>query len=193
MAKAPVNASPRQAQWFASVRAGLEAETGRSLEEWVALVQRDCPETAHKKRLAWLKDVHGLGVNRGGVVLEAAFPTVGWDDPDALAAALWKSEPERKILAALDAAVSEWPGLVRTQRKGYTAYSKEFQFAALAPRKPAGVRLGLALPPNPKIGTLPRRKSESWSERLTATLELNVLTDVTAEVVGLLRAAYERS
>ena len=62
----------RQKKWFASVRASLAASTGRTVEDWVA-VARACPETAHRKRLAWLKSEHGLGVNYGSFVLSQAF------------------------------------------------------------------------------------------------------------------------
>jgi hypothetical protein len=67
----PVNLTERQRQWFASVRATLESSTGRSLQDW-AEVARRCPETAHRKRLAWMKQTHGLGQNYASVVLNAA-------------------------------------------------------------------------------------------------------------------------
>src|SRR5579883_3524324 len=40
----------------------LEQKTGRSAEEWVALVQQNAPP-AKKDRVAWLKKEHGLGLN----------------------------------------------------------------------------------------------------------------------------------
>jgi hypothetical protein len=51
------NLTDRQQKWFATIRAGLERDTGKSMDEWVAIA-RGCPETAHRARLKWLKDHH---------------------------------------------------------------------------------------------------------------------------------------
>ena len=53
----------RQQKWFASVRAGLQRETGKTIEEWVAIA-RTCPAVSPRARQAWLKANHGLGINR---------------------------------------------------------------------------------------------------------------------------------
>ena len=47
--KAPSGLTPRQEKWFASVRASLERDTGKSLAEWVAIA-RKCPETKSRAR-----------------------------------------------------------------------------------------------------------------------------------------------
>jgi len=78
----------RQRKWFASVQASLERDTGKTLDEWVAIAQA-CPETAPRKRSDWLREHYGLGQNRAAHVLSAAFPSPGWDDANALKAALW--------------------------------------------------------------------------------------------------------
>jgi len=59
----PTGLSPRQQKWFASVKASLERDTGKTLEEWIAIA-RTCPETKPRARAQWLKDNHGLGQNR---------------------------------------------------------------------------------------------------------------------------------
>lgn len=45
-----------------SVIAGMKEKTGRSLEEWVRLVEKDGPG-GEKERAAWLKREHNLGTN----------------------------------------------------------------------------------------------------------------------------------
>ena len=40
----------------------LSQKTGRSLDEWLRLVEEQGPPTA-KERTAWLKAEHGLGTN----------------------------------------------------------------------------------------------------------------------------------
>ena len=183
----------RQRRWFASVQASLERDTGRTLEQWVEIA-RACPETTPRARSEWLRRVHGLGVNRAAHVLGVAFPSgqAGWDDPDALRAALWKDGGSVAILAALEAAAARVGGVVVGQRKTYTAFSRSVQFAAARPLKGGAALLGLKLPPeaSPRL-TAPKRR-ESWSERLTATVELQTPGEVDAEIERLFAAAAER-
>jgi hypothetical protein len=74
MAKAALETlTEQQKKWFASVREGLQRETGKSLAAWVAIA-KTCPETAHRARLRWFKETHGLLQNRASYVLGEAFP-----------------------------------------------------------------------------------------------------------------------
>src|SRR6266550_88266 len=63
--------------------ATLKDKTGRSLEEWLALVKRSGLRT-EKERREWLKKEHGLGTNSAGWIAERAEgkATVD-DDPEA--------------------------------------------------------------------------------------------------------------
>ncbi len=42
------------------MRRTLAEKTGRSLDDWVALLARDGP-AGHRDGVAWLKETHGLG------------------------------------------------------------------------------------------------------------------------------------
>ena len=179
----------RQQRWFATVRANLQAKTGRSLDEWVAIA-RACPHDRPRARVEWLRTVHGLGVNHASLVLSEAFPSgAGWDEPDALRAALWADPASRAILEAVEAVAGVVEGLVVGQRKTYTAFSRDVQFAAMRPLKGARALLGLKLAPDasPRLSA-PRRK-ERWSERLTATVELDRPEAVDGEIARLFGAA----
>ncbi|KRA74070.1 hypothetical protein ASD89_11575 [Caulobacter sp. Root656] len=183
----------RQKKWFASVREGLERETGKSLEDWIAIA-KICPEAKPRARLSWFKAHHGLGQNRASYVLSVAFPSERptWDNPDEARAVLWTDPASLAILQAVEAAIVDFDGLVVGQRKTYSAWSREFQFAAAKPVKGGTAVLGLAVPPD----TSPRLlepKNESWSERLKAKLPLKSPADVDGEVRALLKAAFERS
>jgi hypothetical protein len=182
----------QQRKWFASLRANLERETGKSLDAWVAIA-RSCPETARRKQLAWLKERHGLGQNRAAYVLSEAFPSsITWDNPDALRAALWTDPAAVVVLQAVEQAVGALPDVVTGQRKGYTAFSRKSQFAAVRPLKSGGAMLGLALEPGADPRLEPPR-NESWSERLTARLPLPAASAVDAALEALLKQAWERS
>ena len=51
--------------------AGLPQKTGRSLDDWIELVQDEGPRT-EKERRAWLKAEHGLGTNAAWWIAERA-------------------------------------------------------------------------------------------------------------------------
>jgi len=192
MSDKPSSMTARQEKWFASILESMERETGNTLDEWVAIA-RTCPETKPGARKAWFKATHGIGTNRASVILGKAFPeTAHWAEPDNLRDTLWVDSEARAVLEAIEAAVAALPGLVSAQRKGFTAFSREFQFAALRPVKGGAVRLGLAVEPSADPRLIPP-KNEGWSERLKSVLVLASPVDVDAGVKGLLRDAWERS
>jgi hypothetical protein len=192
MSDKPSTMTARQEKWFASILESMERETGKTLDEWVAIA-RTCPETKPGARKAWFKAHHGIGTNRASVILGRAFPDAAvWAEPDNVRNKLWADPGARAILDAVEAAVADFPGLVAAQRKGFTAFSREFQFAALRPVKGGGVRLGLAVEP-PADPRLQPPKNEGWSERLKSVLVLASATEVDAGVAALLRRAWGRS
>ncbi|HYG26669.1 MAG TPA: DUF4287 domain-containing protein, partial [Caulobacteraceae bacterium] len=161
----------RQKQWMASLREGLERDTGRTLDEWVAIA-RTCPETRMMPRLQWFKREHGLGQNRAIHVLNQAFgSSYGWDRPDELIEALWKDPASRAVFETVNAEVGKLDGVVLGARKGYTAWSRTFQFAAVRPLRGGKARLGLAVEPSADPRLEPYKR-EGWSERLKGALTL---------------------
>jgi hypothetical protein len=184
--------SPRQQKWFASVRGGLERETGKTLAEWVAIA-RTCPESGHRARLKWLKDSHGLLQNRASYVLGEAFPSpMGWSEPAALITALWVDPTSRASFKAVDERARALPGAIQTARKGYTAWTREFQFAALRPIKGGGAMLGLAVATSADP-SLEAPRNESWSERLKSRLHIASPQSISPRIDILLRKAWEKS
>lgn len=183
----------QQERWMASVREGLERDTGRSLDDWAAIA-RTCPEQGQRAQLRWFKEVHGLQQNRAMMVLQHATGKAGTpaDEAEALAAALWADPACLTVLRALEARLQALPEVVRGQRKAYTAFSRRFQFAALRPLKGGGARLGLALAPETSPRLEPPRR-EPWSERLTAAISLSGPADIDAEVEGWLSRAWAAS
>ncbi len=183
------NLTERQSKWFVTIREGLERETGKSLADWVAIA-RACPETKHRAQLKWFKENHGLLQNRASIVLGEAFEHGKmWDEPEALVDTLWSDPASRAIFDAVREAAMALPGAVGTARKGYTAWSRKVQFAALRPRKGGGAILGLAVPPE---DGLEPAKTEGWSERLMAKIVLESPT-LSATLKALLAKAADRS
>ncbi len=163
MPEAPAGLTERQIKWFNSVKANLQAKTGKSIEEWVVLA-KTCPHDKPRAREKWLKENYGLGVNHAAYVLYEAFPSKdpSWDDPDALRALLWKDPASTAVLEAVEKAVADLPELVVGQRKAFTAFSRQFQFASIKPLKGGGAALGLAVSPDasPRL-MVPKRAGRS--------------------------------
>jgi hypothetical protein len=185
--------TPRQEKWFATVQANLERDTGRGLDEWVAIA-RTCPETSPRARQAWLKAHHGLMQNRASYVLSEAFGSeMPWDDPDELIDALWDDPASRAIFEAVREKATAFGEVVIGPRKGFTAFSRNFQFAAAKPVKGGTAILGLAVAPGVDEALVPRRRSEPLNERLLAIAPLGSVDEVDGRIEGLLRQAWERS
>lgn len=183
----------RQAKWFATVKANFETQTGRSLEAWLDIM-KTCPETAPRSRRAWLKAEHGVGQNHAAQILDAFEPAggPGWEEPAALRAALWKDAGSLAILEAVEVIASGADDVISAQRKGYTAFSRAVQFAAMRPLKGGRALLGLKLEPEASARLQPSVKKESWSERLSAVVELDDATAADDEIARLFAAAAER-
>lgn len=180
----------RQAKWFATVKANFESRTDRSLEAWVEIM-KTCPETAPKARQSWLKSEYGLGQNHASHILDACSPAgePGWDEPAEPRAALWKDAGSLAILEAVEAVAGGVEGVMSGQRKGYTSFSRAVQFAAIRPLKSGRALLGLKLEPGTSARLSPAVPKESWSERLSAVVELDDAAAVDGEIARLFAAA----
>ena len=183
----------RQQKWFATVKANFEAQTGRSLEAWVEIM-KTCPETTPKARQAWLKAEHGVGQNHASHILDAFNPAggPGWDEPAELRAALWKDARSLAILEAVERVAASVDEVISGQRKGYTSFSRKVQFAAVRPLKGGRALLGLKLEPEASDRLSASVKKESWSERLSAVVELDDASGVDGEVARWFGLAAER-
>ncbi|WP_438846398.1 DUF4287 domain-containing protein, partial [Asticcacaulis taihuensis] len=136
-----INLTPKQEAYFKALTVSLEHDTGKSLASWIDLVRDECPETTRQGRAAWLKAHHGPSQTRIRQILnEFLPPDAGWTNPEALRTALWKTPASVALLTAFESLITHLPDVVPTQRKGYSAFSRDYQFAALKPIK-GGVRI----------------------------------------------------
>ena len=183
----------RQKKWFATVEANFEAQTGRPLAVWVDILKKGCPETRPKAQAAWLKASYGIGANHAAHILNAARPAdqMSWDDAEALRAALWAEPRSLAILEALERRIAGLEGVISGQRKGYTSFSRAVQFAAIRPLKGGKALLGLKLDPSVSERLSAPVRTESWSERLIAVVELDGPGAVTDEIGRLFAQAAD--
>jgi hypothetical protein len=183
----------RQKKWFATVEANFEKQTGRPLAVWVDILKTGCPETRPKAQAAWLKASYGIGQNHAAHILNAARPAdqMGWDDAEALRAALWAEPRSLAILESLERKIAGLEGVISGQRKGYTSFSRAVQFAAIRPLKGGKALLGLKLDPALSDRLSEPTRTESWSERLIAVIELDGPGAVTDEIGRLFSQAAD--
>ena len=183
----------RQKKWFATVQANFEKNTGKPLAAWVEIM-KTCPETAPRAQAAWLKAEYGIGQNHAAHILDACSPKdgMGWDEPEALRAALWKDPASLAILEAVERIAASDATVISGQRKGYTSFSRAVQFAATRPLKGGRALLGLKLEADASPRLSPSVRRESWSERLAAIVELDGPDQVDAEIARLFALAAER-
>lgn len=133
---------------MAAVTTSLEERTGRSLDEWVALVREAGPDALDQRAVrAWLRDVHGVPQNSQWAIADAAATAAGWQRPDvdAYTDALY-SGVKAHLRPIHDAVVTLAEGLgedVRREGRGtYIPIVRKTQFVAVAPGPRDTVRVG---------------------------------------------------
>src|SRR5688572_24778246 len=92
-----------------AILANLPEKTGRTLEEWIAIV-RAHGAGGHKERVAWLKKEHGLGGGTAGLIVWEADGQGGdaYADTDALVDAQYAGD-RAALRPILDAVLSLVP------------------------------------------------------------------------------------
>jgi hypothetical protein len=185
--------SGRSAAWMAAVRASLERDTGKTLDQWVKIA-KTCPESTAQKRRLWLKENHGLGANRAAQIFSVAFPSgPTWDQPDALLDLLWKDKNGRAIYEAVAKLVRKaFPEVIIGPRKSFVTFSRGIQFAGILPAKDGKAELGLPLPVSTSKRLTPMKSGRPWAEKHTAILVLTSPKEVDAEVKRLLTLAWDK-
>lgn len=183
--------------------AELPEKTGRSFDEWTALVKKLKHPTAKEKR-EHLKAEYGLGTTAVGWLVEAAGGTATWDaDPDSYLRAA------NEYVAAMYAGAKAhlFPIFERLVDAGRSLGSdvrvcpcktmvplyRTRVFAEIKPTTRSRVDLSLALGEVPESGVLKLNVQRvKQGDRLTHVVALESPKDVTAEVKKWLKAAYRK-
>jgi hypothetical protein len=136
------------ADMMAAVTTSMDERTGRSLDEWVALVREAGPDPLDQRAVrAWLRDVHGVPQNSQWAIADAAATAAGWQRPDvdAYTDALY-SGAKAHLRPIHDAIVALAEGLgddARREGRGtYIPVVRKTQFVAVAPGPRETVRVG---------------------------------------------------
>jgi predicted transport protein len=181
-------------QMGAAIVANLPRKTGRTLEEWIALVRAEGPER-RKERVEWLKREHKLGhVTAETIVARAEQPGDYTPPTGAELLAAQFAGPKaalRPVYDRLAQAVQTLGSDVQLDpRKTYVSLIRERQFGIIQASTKTRLDLGLKLrgaAPTDRLRAAGSFGSGSMSHRVALTAP----RDVDEELLGWLRAAYE--
>jgi len=186
-------------KWIAE----LKDKTGRSLDEWIALVKKNGPKDA-KARLAWLKAKHGFGTNNAWWISERV------DGKN-----MEEESPEEYLKAAIEFVEAQYAGPKENLRPIYDELLKmgkaigagvkvcpcktmvplyrEHVFAQIKPTTNTRVDMGFALAKYK--GKLPKRLIDTGGlakkDRITHRIELKSVDEIDDEVKKWMKTAYE--
>jgi hypothetical protein len=183
-------------KWVAT----LKEKTGRSLEEWLALIQKEGPATEPERR-EWLKRKHGLGTNSAWWLAERSLGKgTEVDSPEAYlkAAEKYVEQMFSGKKAALRPLYRKLLELGYSMGKDVKACPcqtivplyRNHVFAQIKPSTNTRIDFGLALG-NMKT---PKRLIDTGGfakkDRITRRIEITSLKDIDAEVKRWLKIAY---
>ena len=183
--------------------AELKKNTGRSLEEWIALVNRHGPKDEKSLR-AWLKTKHKLGMNSAGWIAERADGKGGnFDTPETyLKAAVQYVEeqytgPKEKLRPIYEELLTLGKSMGDDVKacpcKTIVPLYREHVFAQIKPTTNLRIDLGFAL--THYKGKLPKRLIDTGGlakkDRITHRMEITAVEQIDSEVKKWLKTAYD--
>jgi hypothetical protein len=173
----------------------LREKTGKSMEEWVRIVQKSGP-AAEKERVEWLKKEHGLGTNYAKWIAERSSGrnrAEEYGDPETLVDAMFAGkEPLRPLyeqLLRLGKSLGE--DVKACPCKTIVPLYRRHVFAQLKPATKTRIDLGLALKDTPVRGRLIDTGGFAKKDRITHRIPVTSVEDIDEELKRWLRKAYD--
>ena len=179
-----------------SVSDSMKERTGKTLEEWVEAVRASGVDSLDQRTVRnWLKSEHGVLQNSQWAIADAAARAAGWVRPsvEGYIDSQYQSEKAnlRPIFDALREIIEGLGEDVTVEgRGGYTPFVRNRQFAAVQAATKTRVDLGLRFREAPQSELL---STKSLPGQSTHKIGLTSSEDITEEVVGLIRLAYEQN
>jgi len=192
-----VRVVPDPEEMLEAVSASMAARTGRTLDQWVALV-RDTSGVDPLDQNAvrrWLKDVHGVPQNSQWAIADAAARAAGWVRPSTDEYADQQYQGRKAALrpvfdAVRDAALALGDDVTMEGRSTYVPFVRARQFAAVAAATATRVDVGLRFTEPPASARLQPAKAPGQA---THKVALTSVDDVDDDLRALLRAAYDQN
>ena len=168
----------------------IESKTGRSIGDWVSLVQSS-GRSKHGEVMAWLKGEHGLTHGDANRVALIALRGPAAPEGDDLVDAIYAGP--KATLRPLHERVVElargFGGDVQlSPKQAYVALRRSKQFASVGPASGGRLEIGLNLK-----GIEPAARLELSTGMCTHRVRVSDQTELNFEVIGWLREAYDRA
>jgi Domain of unknown function (DUF5655)/Domain of unknown function (DUF4287) len=181
--------------------AELPQKTGRSLEQWIALVKKSGPAD-EKQRREWLKTKHHLGTNSAWWIAERAAGKGGEeDDPEAYLLAAEEyveamfSGKKASLRGLYDALLELGLGLGDDVKacpcKTMVPLYRKHVFAQIKPATNTRIDLGFALGNRKTPRRLVDTGGYAKKDRITHRIEITSAAEIDGEVERWLKTAYE--
>ena len=179
-----------------AVASTMQERTGRSLEEWVAVVNESGLDPLDQGAVRkWLKAEHGIAQNTQWAIADAAATAAGWRRPEVDEYIAAQYSGDRAALRPVfdrvrEALVGLGDDVTIAGRGGYIPFIRARQFAAVVAATKTRVDVGLRFTEAPDSDLLVPTKGLGQA---THKLGLGSPDDVTDEVLGLFAAAYAQN
>lgn len=176
-----------------AITRNLPQKTGKTLDEWIALVRVEGP-AVQKERVAWLKKQHGLGHSTASIIAGEAAKPEDYVEPSAEELVDRQYSGAKAALRPIYERVIEAVGTLGPEatmepRQTYVSFNRRRQFALVQASTKDRVDLALALPNPPESARL-QPATSLGSERTNGRVALTSPDEVDAAVLDLLRLAY---
>ncbi len=173
----------------------LPQKTGRTLDEWLAIVRAE-GVGGHKQRVDWLKQTYGLGHTTATILVQLVDnPSSGTvpDETDIAGIDALFAGPKAALRPTYDRlgrfVRSLGPDATLEPRKTYVSMQRGRQFGVIQPSSKTRLDLGLRLPGLAPIGRL-QPAGTFGSGGVTHRVAVSAPDDVDAEVEGWIAEAY---
>lgn len=184
-----------------SVIAGMKEKTGRSIEEWVRLMQKEGPPD-EKERAAWLKKTYRMGTNYASWIAERSTgKSTGFEDADQY---LKHAEnfvekmyagPKEHLRSIYDEILTYAKTLGRdigvSPCQTMVPIYRNHVIAQIKPTTRTRIDLGLALRDTKTPKRLIDTGGFAKKDRITHRIEINSIADFDDEAKRWMRVAYE--
>lgn len=171
----------------------LQKNTGKSLDEWVAIAQSSGLEK-HGQIVNFLKTEHGFTHGFANLVAAYARETAATqqNDDDLIAKQYSGKESLRPIYDALIAAINEFGDDVQIAPKNtYVSLRRNKQFGLIQPSTKTRVDVGINLDGDVIGDRL--EKLGSFNSMVSHRVRLTSVDEVNDALIGWLRQAYEQA
>ena len=179
----------------------MPEKTGKSLDEWIALIKKEGPAT-EKERREWLKQNYGLGTNSAWWIAERAEGK-GYEDgdPDAYLESAEKyvadmfAGSKAGLKPVYDALLKLAKSLSKEVKvcpcKTIVPLYRKHVFAQIKPSTRTRIDFGLALKDTKPTGRLISTGGFEKGDRISHRIEITSLADIDDEVKRWLIKAFE--